>query len=145
MSKIIQILLEYFNLYSFLVLNELGIFSIDTIILSFPDRLYETPNLTREIIMPIWSVIETKLENKTLTSAGVSDFNKNYLEQFCSYIENKAYLPSLNQVNLNTCCKMPEELLEFAKNNNIQLTTHSDSRGFQSNLQCLTLFIFFFL
>ena len=111
------------------ILNELGVFSIDTIILSFPDRLYETPNLTKEIILPLWSIIETKLENNTIASAGVSDFNKNFLEQFCNYIENRNNWPSLNQVNLNTCCKMPDDLLEFAKINNIQLTTHVDSRG----------------
>ena len=35
---------------------------------------------------------------------------------------------TMNQVNLTSCCKMPEDLVEFGKINNIQLTTHIDPR-----------------
>lgn len=47
----------------------------------------------------------------------------------------------MNQVNLTSCCKMPEDLMEYAKINNIQLTTHSDPKevlsveSLQSNLK----------
>ncbi len=38
-------------------------------------------------------------------------------------------MPALNQINLVSCCKMPEELVELAKINNVQLTTHNDPKG----------------
>ncbi len=38
-------------------------------------------------------------------------------------------MPALNQVNLVSCCKMPEDLVELAKINNVQLTTHNDPKG----------------
>ena len=37
--------------------------------------------------------------------------------------------PSINQVNLDSCCVMPPELVEFAKECDIQLLTHSDPHG----------------
>ncbi len=39
------------------------------------------------------------------------------------------YKPTINQVNLTSCCKMPEDLVDFAKINNVQLTTHIDPMG----------------
>ncbi len=44
------------------------------------------------------------------------------------------YKPTINQVNLTSCCKMPEDLVEFAKINNVQLTTHIDPMGNHLNI-----------
>lgn len=129
--------------YNFQVLSELNVQNIDTIILSFPERFYDISYINKEILLPLWSIIEAKLEKKIINNAGVSDFNKNFLEQLCNLIENKNYLPTLNQVNLNSCCKMPDDLLEFAKINNIQLTTHSDSRGNKKNSSCISRSYFY--
>jgi glutamate--cysteine ligase regulatory subunit len=104
----------------------LNIKSIDSVILSFPSAFYDKNSLQAELIRPIWSVIEKTLDSNVVMSAGVSDFNRTYLEEFCDSIENKQHLPALNQVNLSTCCKIPDDLLELAKLLNIQLTTHSD-------------------
>jgi glutamate--cysteine ligase regulatory subunit len=107
-------------------MEELNIKTIDSIILSFPKTFYDKSDMQFHLIHPIWSVIEDNLEKNTISSAGVSDFSKIYLEQFCESIINKQHLPALNQVNLSTCCKIPDDLLEFAKLHNIQLTTHND-------------------
>lgn len=37
--------------------------------------------------------------------------------------------PSSNQVNLASCCVMPPDLTAFAKEFDIQLLTHNDSKG----------------
>ena len=37
--------------------------------------------------------------------------------------------PSVNQVNLESCCVMPRDLTDFAKATSIQLLTHNDKPG----------------
>jgi len=37
--------------------------------------------------------------------------------------------PAINQVNLTTCCVIPQDLTEFAKEHDIQLLTHNDPPG----------------
>lgn len=37
--------------------------------------------------------------------------------------------PGINQVNLESCCVMPKDLTEYAKQNDIQLLSHNDARG----------------
>ena len=37
--------------------------------------------------------------------------------------------PCINQVNLESCCVMPKDLTEYAKQNDIQLLTHNDAKG----------------
>lgn len=109
------------------ILEELNVSHIETLVLSFPDAIFNRSILDKNVIKPLWTlIIEKNLEEKIILSAGVSDLNKSYLEQLCNLIENKEHLPTLNQVNLASCCKMPEELIDYAKSVNIQLTTHND-------------------
>ena len=37
--------------------------------------------------------------------------------------------PCINQVDVSTCCVIPQDLQDFAKQNDIQLMTHSDPAG----------------
>ena len=37
--------------------------------------------------------------------------------------------PSINQVNLDSCCVMPKDLVEYAKINDIVLLTHNDPQS----------------
>jgi len=37
--------------------------------------------------------------------------------------------PSINQVNLTTCCVIPQDLKDFANENDIELLTHNDPTG----------------
>jgi len=37
--------------------------------------------------------------------------------------------PCINQVNLTTCCVIPQEMKDFAAENDIQLLTHNDPDG----------------
>ena len=110
------------------IMSEIGCDRIDTVILSFPDKIFNEEDLPQETIMPIWLALQKHIAAARITTAGLADFNVKYLQQLMDALDNKNEKPSLNQVNLTSCCKMPEDLVEFAKINNIQLTTHVDPR-----------------
>lgn len=110
------------------ILDEIGVDRIDTLIISFPEKIFNQENLPAELVIPIWSIVQKYIEAKQILTAGLSDFNAKYLEQFLNAIGDRNKNPSLNQVNITACCKMPEDLVECAKINNIQLTTHIDPR-----------------
>lgn len=110
------------------VLEEIGVDQIDTLIISLSDKIFTYDELPKEIILPLWSAVQNNIQNKSVTTAGLSDFNAKYLEQLINSLEDKNHAPALNQVNLASCCKMPEDLVEYAKINNVQLTTHNDPR-----------------
>lgn len=110
------------------ILDEIGADCIDTLIISFPDKIFNHDELPYDLVMPVWNVVQGYIDTRQILSAGLSDFNAKYMEQFMNALEDKNRKPSLNQVNLTSCCKMPEDLVEYAKINNIQLTTHIDPR-----------------
>lgn len=110
------------------ILEEIGVDRIDTLIISFPEKIFNQENLPVELVIPIWSVVQKHVESKQILAAGLSDFNAKYLEQFLNAIGDRNKNPNLNQINITSCCKMPEDLVECAKINNIQLTTHIDPR-----------------
>ena len=110
-------------------MQEIGIDQIDTLILSLPNKIFTQEDLPKELILPLWSVLQQKLESKQILSIGVVDFNAKYIQQLFDMLNEHYVKPSLNQVNLTSCCKMPEDLVEFSKINNVQLTTHIDPSG----------------
>ena len=142
----VKIFLNSFNEQTFndaiqIVMDEIGCDRLDTVILSFPDKIFNEEELPKATIMPIWSIIQKNIASGKITTAGLADFNAKYLEQFLNALEDKSQKPTLNQVNITSCCKMPEDLVEFGKINNIQLTTHIDPReiltpeGLQSTIR----------
>uniref|UniRef100_A0A0K8RKL6 GCS light chain n=1 Tax=Ixodes ricinus TaxID=34613 RepID=A0A0K8RKL6_IXORI len=58
-------------------------------------------------------------------AVGVSDLDSSQLKELYNWAKVK---PSVNQVNLDSCCVIPQEMAEFAKVSNIQLLTHSDPK-----------------
>ena len=134
-------------------MDEIGADHIDTLILSLPDKIFTYGDLPKELILPMWSTIQQNLKDKYILTAGLSDFNAKYLDELINALEetNVCYylffkwfinrivwnfclwffqqIPSLNQVNLTSCCKIPEDLVQLAKLNHIQLTTHIDPKG----------------
>ena len=110
------------------ILDEIGTTQIDTLIVSFPDKIFGQDSLPKEVVMPLWQIVQNCIDSKVVGSAGLADFNANYLKQFLDSLEDTNRKPTLNQVNITSCCKMPEDLVEFAKIHNIQLTTHIDPK-----------------
>jgi len=119
------------------ILEEIGADHIDTLILSLNDKIFSHEDLPKPILLPLWSTIQKHIQNKVIQTAGLSDFNAKNLEQLINALDDKIQVPTLNQVNLVSCCKMPEDLVEYAKINNVQLTTHNDPKEIltEENLQ----------
>jgi len=70
-------------------MNEIGAEHIDTLILSFPDKLFIQDSLPVDIIMPLWSVVQENIRNQKVKSSGLADFNAKHLQQFIDALEDK--------------------------------------------------------
>jgi glutamate--cysteine ligase regulatory subunit len=100
------------------VMRELNVTFIETVILSVPED-----HRTLDFVSPLWSALEQQVTAEKVYSLGISDLSKDQLEKLydCATVK-----PCINQVNLTTCCVIPPELTEFAKEHDIQLLTHND-------------------
>uniref|UniRef100_A0A131X9D4 GCS light chain n=1 Tax=Hyalomma excavatum TaxID=257692 RepID=A0A131X9D4_9ACAR len=103
------------------VLEELGVSELDSLILAFPP----SAKSSTEKVRLLWTAAEQLYRQGLALSVGVSDLDTAQLRDLHSWAEVK---PSVNQVNLDSCCVIPQEMQEFAKANNIQLLTHSDPK-----------------
>lgn len=101
------------------VLQELGVSELDSLIVAFPSGADE------QQVRPLWAAAEELCRRGVALSVGVSDLDTAQLRHLHSWAHVK---PSVNQVNLDSCCVIPQEMQEFAKANNIQLLTHSDPK-----------------
>ncbi|KAH7981638.1 hypothetical protein HPB52_000413 [Rhipicephalus sanguineus] len=103
------------------VLEELGVSELDSLIVAFPP----SAKSSTEKVRPLWAAAEQLYRQGLALSVGVCDLDTAQLRDLHSWAEVK---PSVNQVNLDSCCVIPQEMQEFAKANNIQLLTHSDPK-----------------
>lgn len=107
----------------------LGIDIIDSLILSFP-VLPVGEKLTLEHIKSLWVVLENLVQEQKVASIGVSDLDTSLLTDLYNWSQIK---PSVNHVNLESCCVMPPEMTAFARENDIQLLTHNDPKVLLTN------------
>ncbi|XP_041369133.1 glutamate--cysteine ligase regulatory subunit-like [Gigantopelta aegis] len=106
------------------VLTDLDISFIETLLLAFPEM---QEKIDVDQIRPYWEVLEDLVAQERVLSIGTCDLDKGSLEELYEWAKVK---PCTNQVNLASCCVMPQDLTEFAKANDIQLLTHSDPPEF---------------
>ncbi|GAU89504.1 hypothetical protein RvY_02049 [Ramazzottius varieornatus] len=99
-------------------LAKLKLSTIDLILLSVPSNKLSD-------FEEAWRELEAQAKAGAVQSIGVSDFDLNEFEALYNAAQVK---PSVNQVNLESCCVIPPELSDFAKKNNVQLLTHNDPR-----------------
>jgi len=71
----------------------------------------------------VWREVEKLVKAGKVGGAGLCDLRPSVFIQLYNQAEIK---PTSIQVNLKTCCVVPEELSEFAKLNKVTLLTHSD-------------------
>ncbi|XP_035229983.1 glutamate--cysteine ligase regulatory subunit-like [Stegodyphus dumicola] len=105
-------------------MKDLDVSVIDSLILSLPPP----PNaetLTLAHIKPLWKVLEQLVHDGKVVTIGISDLDTHQLAELYDWTEVK---PSVNQVNLESCCVMPPEMTAFARANDIQLLTHNDPK-----------------
>ncbi|XP_062891782.1 glutamate--cysteine ligase regulatory subunit-like isoform X2 [Mobula hypostoma] len=101
---------------------ELRVSQLDSVILALPQLPGEKVH-SLEDLLPPWEELESLVQEQMVTSIGVSDMDREMLEAFCLNVQVQ---PSSCQVNLASCCVIPPELTEFARENGIQLLTHND-------------------
>ncbi|XP_055352355.1 glutamate--cysteine ligase regulatory subunit-like [Paramacrobiotus metropolitanus] len=99
-------------------LKYLQVESVDLLLVSVPSNNYTD-------FREAWLALEEVVKSGAAESIGVSDFSLAELEKLYGEASVK---PSVNQVNLESCCVIPPELSEFAKKHQIQLLTHNDPR-----------------
>ncbi|XP_069593752.1 glutamate--cysteine ligase regulatory subunit [Ranitomeya imitator] len=104
--------------------STLAVTQLDSVIIA-PPPLEDGVTLTLEHLQPYWRELESLVQDNKVVAIGTSDLDKPLLEQLYLWAQIK---PSSNQVNLASCCIMPPDLTAFAKQLDIQLLTHSDSK-----------------
>ncbi|CAI9738763.1 Hypothetical predicted protein [Octopus vulgaris] len=111
------------------VLSELDVEYIETVLLSWHAEFGEDEDedeLRLKHLQPYWEVLQDLHDDDLLLNAGVSDLDRDLLEELYDWAKVK---PCINQVNLASCCTMPPELIEYAKATDIQLLTHNDPKA----------------
>ncbi|KAG8190584.1 hypothetical protein JTE90_014060 [Oedothorax gibbosus] len=105
------------------VMSDLDITIIDSLVLALPP--FKDGSFSLGPVKPLWSELEKLVKDGKVVTIGISDLDANELAELYNWTEIK---PSVNQVNLESCCVMPPELIAFAKEKDIQLLTHNDSK-----------------
>jgi len=125
-----------------LVLKELGVKTIDLLIVSYPgisfdadddvdEDFSEDDNASHdsershdmETMIQTWSTLEALHDKGVIDQLGVSEFGSDRLAKFLPETKVK---PSVDQINVKDCCVVPKTLILYAKENKIKLLTHND-------------------
>lgn len=123
-----------------MVLKELGIDNIDLLIVSYPGVSFdaddedevsadedesansdESEGLDAQV--KTWRVLESLHEKHVISQLGVSEFSSERLSKFLPEVTVR---PTVDQINVKDCCVVPKSLILYAKENKIDLLTHSD-------------------
>ncbi|PQE17657.1 glutamate-cysteine ligase modifier subunit protein [Rutstroemia sp. NJR-2017a BVV2] len=117
-----------------LVMKELGVQSIDLLIVSFPGMSFdgdceweadkknaEQGNMEEEI--ETWSIAEELYGQGIVRKLGLAEFGSGKLSNFLAHVKVR---PQVDQINVKDCCKVPQPLAKLAKQENIELLTHND-------------------
>ncbi|XP_012557554.1 glutamate--cysteine ligase regulatory subunit [Hydra vulgaris] len=104
-----------------ITLMQLGVSHLDSLYLALPPIDESTP--FNEAILPFWEEMERLRDAGISTQISSCDLDKEKLESLIRMVRIK---PEVNQVNLTSCCHMPEDLVAYAKEANVVLHTHGD-------------------
>ncbi|TAQ88069.1 hypothetical protein B7494_g3596 [Chlorociboria aeruginascens] len=118
-----------------LVLKELGVKSIDLLIISFPGMSFDgdcewkadkknSRQGNDEEEIESWSALEELHEQGVVKRLGLAEFGSEKLSRFLSRVKVR---PQVDQINVKDCCNVPPPLVELAKEQKIELLTHNDS------------------
>jgi glutamate--cysteine ligase regulatory subunit len=117
-----------------LVLKELGVQSIDLLILSFPGMSFEgdceweadkknAQQGNDEEEIETWSAVEELYQQGVVKKLGLAEFGSEKLARFLARVKVR---PQVDQINVKDCCNVPPPLVELAKAEKIELLTHYD-------------------
>jgi len=105
-------------------LAELGAKQADLFILSWPH------GMGFEQGKELWKAMESLVDNNTAHSLGISDIE---IQEFIALHDFAKVKPEVIQINLESCCVVPAELVTFTRENSIQLLTHNDPQNILSS------------
>jgi glutamate--cysteine ligase regulatory subunit len=124
-----------------LVLKELKVDSIDLLIVSLPNIVFDAddeseeeelsdassgdPNAPEDIatILQTWRTIEGLHKKGIVHKLGLAEFGTGRLQRV---LADATVRPTVDQINVRDCCVVPKPLILFAKKEGIDLLTHSD-------------------
>jgi glutamate--cysteine ligase regulatory subunit len=117
-----------------LVLKELGVQSIDLLIVSFPGMSFEgdceweadkknSSQGNDEEEVASWPAFEELYNKGVVKKLGLAEYGSEKLSRFLSWVKVR---PKVDQVNVKDCCNVPPPLLKLAKVENIELLVHND-------------------
>nr|CAB3248537.1 glutamate--cysteine ligase regulatory subunit-like [Phallusia mammillata] len=115
------------------VIHCLDVQKLDSLMVSFPITPPSTldaqnlnlnaPVVDMEKVKPVWKELESTVDSGHVSNIGVCDFDRMSLDQLYQWARIK---PSINQINLTNCCAVPNDLIQFSREQSIQLLTHND-------------------
>ena len=121
-----------------LVLRELRISSIDLLIVSFPGVSFDAENECEDPVngnvtngegedidamTTSWRALEYLHEKGLTRQIGLAEFGSDRLQKF---LPRTKIRPSVDQINVKDCCVVPKPLIQYAKQEKIELLTHND-------------------
>ncbi|KJZ78280.1 hypothetical protein HIM_02318 [Hirsutella minnesotensis 3608] len=117
-----------------LVSKELGVQTIDLLVVSFPEMSFEgnceweadkinaqQGNLEDQIAT--WRVFEELHRQGVAKKLGVAEFGSERLREF---IKRTTVRPAVDQINLRDCCNVPPPLKKLAEEQGVELNVHVD-------------------
>lgn len=127
-----------------LIRKELGISTIDLLVVSFPGMSFEGSceweadkinaqqgNLEEEVVT--WKLFEELHDQGLVKRLGVSEFGT---EKLGAFMKRTTVRPAVNQINLKDCCSVPPPLKKLAEEQGVELNVHTDCTNI---LPCGTL------
>ncbi|KAL8800780.1 MAG: hypothetical protein Q9200_007143 [Gallowayella weberi] len=122
------------------VLQELSVDFVDLLIISFPgvsfdkdsdektggcgsNKIQATESELFNAIIHTWQAVEMLQTNGVVTKTGVAEFGQERLQEFLPKTSRR---PTVNQINVRDACVVPESIMQFAKQEGLELLTHSD-------------------
>jgi glutamate--cysteine ligase regulatory subunit len=117
-----------------LVLKELGVESVDLLIISFPGMSFDgdceweadkrnSAQGNDEEEIESWPALEKLHTQGVVKKLGLAEFGSEKLARFLARVKVR---PKVDQVNVKDCCNVPPPLLKLAKLERIELLTHND-------------------
>ena len=122
-----------------LVLKQLHMPCLDLLIVSFPGISFDKSNDCQDAVLGktvdsaegedlddmvrTWRAIEALQEKKLALRIGIAEFG---LERLQDFLPRAKVRPSVDQINVKDICLAPTPLIEYAKQEKIEVLTHSD-------------------
>ncbi|KAG2198780.1 hypothetical protein INT47_010566 [Mucor saturninus] len=102
------------------LLQLLDVKSIDTFITSFD------PEERPEVIDKAWKDLEEYHGKGIVQKLGVSDFDLSSMTEFLNK-KDLVVKPSVDQVHVDQCCSLPQDLIKLGKQHGIEITFNGDT------------------